>query len=384
MYRQTIKNQLVDVIEKSKAIPKRTIAEIMTGFREKPVLIYGAGSFGKQIYSIFNDYSVKVEAFLDINAIEGERLFNVPVFRPDDDRLDSDYKQQVIVILSIVLNKNSKNELINRIRSCGYQNVIYAQEIRCRFTGAEKCDLESPDYNYYQSKMDAILKGVDLWADEASAQIYKGNVISHILRDYQYCLESADETQYFLKDIEFNKGYSRFIDCGAYIGDTLQDLVREKGRVKAVAVFEPEIGNFKRLNEYIDQNFGEIADNIVLYPCGVGKKTEMVQFKPLGGSSSISGDGNILIQCIAIDDVLKKFNPTFIKMDVEGAEYGALLGAKNTITKSRPDMAICLYHYINHLWDIPLLLKSWDLGYKFHLKAHSACGMETVLYAVAK
>ena len=34
----------------------------------------------------------------------------------------------------------------------------------------------------------------------------------------------------------------------------------------------------------------------------------------------------------------------FIKMDIEGAEQRAVVGAKNTIARFRPRMALCIYH----------------------------------------
>lgn len=60
---------------------------------------------------------------------------------------------------------------------------------------------------------------------------------------------------------------------------------------------------------------------------------------------------------MAIDDILPNFEPTFIKMDIEGAEYEALIGAESIITRSKPNLAICVYHAVNHIWDIPILLK---------------------------
>ena len=41
-------------------------------------------------------------------------------------------------------------------------------------------------------------------------------------------------------------------------------------------------------------------------------------------------------------------------MDIEGAELDALNGAKATIRKHLPKLAVCLYHVQEHLWEIPL------------------------------
>ncbi|GHV47002.1 hypothetical protein FACS1894204_09750 [Synergistales bacterium] len=68
-------------------------------------------------------------------------------------------------------------------------------------------------------------------------------------------------------------------------------------------------------------------------------------------------------------------------MDIEGAEPGALEGAKKIIIQDKPDLAICVYHAIEHYWTIPLMLRSWVKEYKFYLRTYSFGGFETVLYA---
>ena len=84
---------------------------------------------------------------------------------------------------------------------------------------------------------------------------------------------------------------------------------------------------------------------------------------------------------VSIDDVLPSFRPSFIKMDIEGAEIEGLIGARRTIAEFKPDLGICVYHASDHLWKIPLLIKSWDLPYTFHLRSHGNNGFDLVLYA---
>lgn len=39
----------------------------------------------------------------------------------------------------------------------------------------------------------------------------------------------------------------------------------------------------------------------------------------------------------------------YIKMDIEGSEMAALMGAKETIKRHKPYLAICVYHRKNDL-----------------------------------
>ncbi len=114
----------------------------------------------------------------------------------------------------------------------------------------------------------------------------------------------------------------------------------------------------------------------------VSNKTGMSKFDNKLGSSVLNEEGETQVMCVKLDDILHNYHPTFIKMDIEGEEINALNGAKTLIKDSTPELAICVYHFINHFWEIPNLIHKWNLGYKLYMRTHSSACMETVLYAV--
>ena len=71
-----------------------------------------------------------------------------------------------------------------------------------------------------------------------------------------------------------------------------------------------------------------------------------------------------------------------IKMDIEGMEPRALQGAVEMIRQHRPQLAICVYHDISHLWSIPLQIKELYEGYRLYIRNYQFRGLETVVYAV--
>jgi hypothetical protein len=97
------------------------------------------------------------------------------------------------------------------------------------------------------------------------------------------------------------------------------------------------------------------------------------------GVSSISDDGSLLVNADKIDNLCP--DATFIKMDIEGSEMDALYGAKETIIRNKPKLAICIYHKPEHLYQIPLLIHEWVPEYKLYIRHHSHYDSETVLYA---
>jgi FkbM family methyltransferase len=74
--------------------------------------------------------------------------------------------------------------------------------------------------------------------------------------------------------------------------------------------------------------------------------------------------------------------PTLIKLDVEGAEKAAVLGAADLIRKKKPRLALCAYHNPEDLYALPNLLQAIRGDYRFALRQHGAGAWDTVLYAV--
>jgi hypothetical protein len=85
---------------------------------------------------------------------------------------------------------------------------------------------------------------------------------------------------------------------------------------------------------------------------------------------------------VALDDVLPRFAPTFIKLDIEGAEIRALRGAAEMIQVHRPRVAACVYHLPGHLWEVPEYLRELLPENRLFLRYHGFNGFDAVAYAV--
>ena len=89
------------------------------------------------------------------------------------------------------------------------------------------------------------------------------------------------------------------------------------------------------------------------------------------------------VTIVALDDHFADSDvPTFIKLDIEGSEAGALLGASRLITAGRPTMAISAYHYPSDLWAIPLLLAHLAPTSRILLRHYTREVDDTVCYAI--
>ena len=99
---------------------------------------------------------------------------------------------------------------------------------------------------------------------------------------------------------------------------------------------------------------------------------QSLSLSPVGDAGSTSID--------TLDNYLHGERATFIKADVEGMELALLKGAAQTISRWKPKLAICVYHYPLDLPDTIAYIRALVPNYRFALRHHSPQQMETVLY----
>lgn len=355
------------------------------GFLEskQPVILYGAGNIGKEISGALSRRGIPVICFLDRKAKDGNgtTINNIPIYFPDTAFVD---KKAHPVVITIFNPDVYIPEIVDYLRSIGFISVYTLADIFDFFEADFEYKFWLASKAYYKHHKEKLIETYDIWADEKSHLLYQAVVEFRLTRNYRI-LPDPEGHQYFPADLPKWKEPLRMIDAGAFDGNTLRDLGSTSYQIEAIVAFEPDTYNFQKLSESVRLNTDSIGSDIFLYPCGVWSDTRKVSFSSgKGEASSISTVGDNTIQSVALDDVLPLFSPTLIKMDIEGAEYEALIGAKRMITQCQPGLAISLYHHPDHIWRIPLLIRGWCLGYNFYLRCHKYSTFDLVLYAMPK
>lgn len=254
----------------------------------------------------------------------------------------------------------------------------------------------SPDYLFQNIETSYVL----ISAVTPSDRIFKylmdhGFPQDHVLPYFYVPGEPFGQTkeQYF----EFPELYQKdtaFVDAGCYRGETSSVFAHWCGEgYSKIYAFEPDAHNFKYCEELAKNNN---ALRMELFLAGLGEKEGVVQFSSCGTADSFIVDDSAArmvataknsqekieeIAIVSIDDIVKEDTVGFIKMDIEGAEYDALKGAKNTIMRDKPLCAICVYHRRGDVLAIMDYLHELVPEYRFWLRHYSPTYCETVLYA---
>jgi FkbM family methyltransferase len=166
-----------------------------------------------------------------------------------------------------------------------------------------------------------------------------------------------------------------YVDGGAFTGDTIAQFVRAVGgKFKHIHSFEPSSENNRTIRNMLSglQNDypWSLHPRITLHEKGLWDSDTTLLFNP---SQLVEMDGNgaivsppsahlvdagiaghiydkqheykMSIQVpVTTIDAATNGEATFIKLEIEGAELQALNGARESIARNRPKMAISIYH----------------------------------------
>ncbi|MEI6209099.1 MAG: FkbM family methyltransferase [Desulfuromonadales bacterium] len=222
-----------------------------------------------------------------------------------------------------------------------------------------------------------------LLADDISRIVYKGTLAFRVTQDV-VDMPPFHRGEYFLTELFQVSHYAHFVDGGAFDGDTLREFLQVTGgRFDRYDAFEPDPDNFSLLEKIVSTLPPEMCEKIYFHCSALGAKDGIASFQSWGNAcSALDEEGDVQVRVEALDDCMCTSKPTFIKLDIEGAELEALLGMEQTIRRCRPILAICVYHAVDHLWRIPLWIDGLGLGYRLYLRKHSESYSETVCYAL--
>jgi FkbM family methyltransferase len=161
------------------------------------------------------------------------------------------------------------------------------------------------------------------------------------------------------------------LDCGASDGDFTREALRA-GAAKVVAI-ELAPATIECLRRNLAR---EVADGrVVIYPKGVWDKDDMLTLEVddtnFAANSVVIHTGSmhpsVEVPLTTIDKIvaeLKLPRVDFIKMDVEGAEANALNGARDTLTRFKPRMAIAAEHKPEDEIELPKTVRAIRPDYK--------------------
>lgn len=165
------------------------------------------------------------------------------------------------------------------------------------------------------------------------------------------------------------------VDVGPYIGDSTFAFAQRFPQ-RPIFCFEPDAVNRARLEENVRLNG---LKNVTIVPTGAGENAARLPIARPGTPGATVQDGltsDHWIEVDALDHLLPKLCTDrigLIKMDIEGHEQNALIGAREVIARDHPMLLIAAYHRGADLFKFPTLLRDLVPNYSFHFRHLDPC-----------
>jgi FkbM family methyltransferase len=349
------------------------------------VVLFGCGTLGRRAADLLREIGINPLAFCDSNPSRwGTNISELPVLSPSD--AAERFGTNAVFFVTIWNDFHWYRDTLAKLTSLGCTSVSSYVPIFWRF-GDRFMDLRllnEPAHRLYQH-LDEVLEAEDLWADTESLETYRSNIVWRAKGDPSHLPFPAPEKTYFPPDIFKLIPEEVFVDCGAFDGDTIRLVHSLVGpSFKAIHSIEADSISMQKLSYYLSTLPAEMTKKIHKLDCAIGAERSVLRFSMSGNLTSKVEDVGIDVPCIPLDELFAEEPVTLIKMDIEGAEYDALIGARTIIKRDHPVLAICVYHTQSDIWRIPLLIRSIDPTYSLFLRSYDGDGFQTVVYAIPK
>lgn len=330
---------------------------------DKPIILYGAGTLSGFVMEHLEKYDVKIEGFGDTFRSGIHKMTGLPIISAQE--LKEKYSDAVVIITSELHGAS----IMNTLQEIEYPGKIYTfDEILCFYTIS---------YEEFEPHINGYEWVYDYYQDDLSKKIVLDSIKTRLLGIH---MTPSKYPQYFEPEIYPMSDQEVFVDGGCFIGDTAEEFIRQvNGQYRHIYGFEPDENNLKKAVANLSP-----YKNIDVMLGGLWHMTNTVKFvSGEFGNSRVSEEGDIIVNTFGIDDYFadKEEKPTFIKMDIEGAERVALDGASGILKTYQPKLAICVYHTLKDMYDLPQRILYHNPNYKLVLRHYSHWYAESVCYA---
>jgi FkbM family methyltransferase len=327
--------------------------------------VFGAGAGGQKVTDYLQQHNKKVMLLLDNSSGKDGTLLNgIPVALPTK------------------LNVNDYPVIV--ASTWHYQIVEQLRTLECK----NFCDFSLTGLSKEKMSHQAI---ADIeWLNKRLADQDSKDELTHIaeqIDNKKNARRQSNYVQYHHPQITLKSG-DTVIDGGAFDALSTVAMLPHFACSLDIHAFEPEHKNIEQCEKNIAKH--NLQQCITLVPKGLWSDDKILFFSSSeqihGAGCNVSSTGDIEIKVTDIDSYCEKYDlsPRFIKMDIEGAEYEALIGAAKTIKNAQPYLAICLYHDFDDLWRIPQFIDKLVPSYDMYIGHHSNVWFETVLYCIPK
>ena len=327
----------------------------------KPIVMYGMGNGADKILAVFSEMRIEVSDFFASDGFVRHQLFHGKTVMSYAEICER-YNDFIIVVSF----GSQLAEVLANIYRLDEERELYIPDVPVVNDG------ELFDLDFFKRHRNELYEACEMLGDELSKQTFCDVIMYRLTGRLEYLRRHTVTPDEVFSGILDAKKYRFTVDLGAYNGDSIRELAEFSPELLSVTAFEPDVRTFKKLTAFAEtapyrveaHNLAAWNEDAVLeFTSGGNRNSTLI------GSDAIKTGAKIkTVNASHLDSVLSG-ECDYIKYDVEGAEYEAILGSRETILREKPQLLVSLYHRSEDIYRLPLLVKS--LGYsKLYLRRY--------------
>lgn len=322
----------------------------------KPLVLYGMGNGADAVLDRMAQENLQAAGiFASDEFVRGQCFRNMRVERY------ADIKERLGDFAVVIAFASELPEVLARFKTLAQRHVVFAPHLPL-YAGSEL--VSAAWLQKYAARLQAVY---DRLADEKSREVFAAVLNYKLSGKPEYLWQCETARQEDLRRLLALGAQESYLDLGAYDGDTVREFISlTNGQYQKITAVEADRRNYRKLCAKT-----EGLPNVRALEAAVWSEDTELDFSDSGGrQSTLINAHKRRVRAVSVDSLLNGETVSYIKMDVEGAEKQALLGAQGCIKTHRPKMFIAAYHYDNDFFELPELLWRLNADYKIYLRKH--------------
>ncbi len=340
--------------------------------KDRPVILYGTGNGADKIIDTLERYDIRFDGIFASDGFVRNRSFR-GVRVSSYSEIINIFGQDITVLLSF---GTDRPEVLDFISELDKKHELIIPEVP--LYGGVLFDIE-----YFHRNEEKIRNTISLFEDDYSKKLFTDAVNFRLTGKLKY-LALCESFEHSVRELSGHCEVKVIVDGGAFTGDSARLFLTVFPDADLLLAAEPDPTSFSKLiSSTTDKRIVPI--NAALSSSNGETSFSASSSKGSGITGNAKRSRQITVNEKTIDTLLSERKCDLLKLDVEGNEREALVGAEYTVKRYNPCLIISLYHRTDDLFDIPRMIKDYSPEYSLFLRRPFCVPMwDLNLFAVKK
>ena len=316
-----------------------------------PIVLYGMGNGADKVLDAFEQYGIRAAGVMASDDFCRYQEFHGFTVKKQND-FEKEYDDYMVALCF----GSALPDVMEHVYRVAEQHTVLVPNVPV-------IGNVLMDDGFIERYREEIGRAYELLADDPSRQVFKGALDFYYTGRLGYLRQIESGKEDVFRDI-LRLENERYLDLGAYRGDTVDEFLHYTKGYEAITAVEPNPKNYRKLTEHVGG-----TERITTVNAGIADRVGTMRISKKAGRMPVLGEGGgIEVPVVTVDAI--NCSPTYIKVDIEGMESAMLKGAEKTLRRSKPKLNLAAYHRTEDFFKLILQLHDINPDYRIYLRKH--------------